>query len=439
MSSPSNEVEHEIEIEPISNHTSTLIFLHGLGDSGHGWSSALERIQPPNMKIVCPNAPSQPVALNGGFRMPSWFDLKRLDMSGTEDEKSLKVAAKTIHALICKENEKGIPTTRIVLGGFSQGGALALYSGLTYAKPLAGIVALSSWLPLHQKFPAAKLNNNNIPIFQAHGDIDSVVHYKYGQESANVLQSFMQKVTFKTYHGLSHSGSDAEMNDLRYILAKWVLSRAPFIVEPLANHLSTFIFMHGLGDNGQCWSEVIGRIQPWGMKIVCPNAPKQRVTINGGFRMPSWFDFKRLDMSGTEDEKSLKAAAKTIHAMINKEIKDGIPSARIVLGGFSQGGALALYSGLTYTRPLAGIVILSSWLPLHQQFPEAKLNSDNIPIFQIHGDLDPIVCYEFAQQSACILLSFMKNVIFKSYCGLSHTGSDAIMDTIKHVITEWIQ
>lgn len=207
----------------------------------------------------------------------------------------------------------------------------------------------------------------------------------------------------------------------------------------MANHLSTFIFMHGLGDNGQCWSEVIGRIQPWGMKIVCPNAPKQRVTINGGVRMPSWFDFKRLDMSGTEDEKSLKAAAKTIHAMINKEIKDGIPSARIVLGGFSQGGALALYSGLTYTRPLAGIVILSSWLPLHQQFPKAKLNSDNIPIFQIHGDLDPIVCYEFAQQSACILLSFMKNVIFKSYCGLSHTGSDAVMDTIKHVITEWIQ
>uniref|UniRef100_A0A1A9UX64 palmitoyl-protein hydrolase n=1 Tax=Glossina austeni TaxID=7395 RepID=A0A1A9UX64_GLOAU len=222
MSSPPNEVELEVEIAPVSNHTSTLIFLHGLGDSGHGWSSALERIQPPNMKIVCPNAPSQPVTLNGGFRMPSWFDLKRLDMSGTEDEKSLKVAAKTIHALISKESEKGIPTTRIVLGGFSQGGALALYSGLTYAKPLAGIVALSSWLPLHQKFPAAKLNNNNIPIFQAHGDIDSVVHYKYGQQSANVLQSFMQNVTFKTYHGLSHSGSDAEMNDVRNIFAKWV-------------------------------------------------------------------------------------------------------------------------------------------------------------------------------------------------------------------------
>uniref|UniRef100_A0A1B0BMQ1 palmitoyl-protein hydrolase n=1 Tax=Glossina palpalis gambiensis TaxID=67801 RepID=A0A1B0BMQ1_9MUSC len=125
--------------------------------------------------------------------------------------------------------------------------------------------------------------------------------------------------------------------------------------------------------------------------------------------------------------------------MVNKEIKHGIPSARIVLGGFSQGGGLSLYSGLTYTRPFAGIVTPSSWLPLHKQFQEAKLNSDNVPIFQIHGDLDPIVCYESAQLTACILLPSMQNVTFKTYCGLLHTGSDAVMNAIKHVVTEWMQ
>uniref|UniRef100_A0A1A9WFU5 palmitoyl-protein hydrolase n=1 Tax=Glossina brevipalpis TaxID=37001 RepID=A0A1A9WFU5_9MUSC len=426
-------------IEPIAKHTSTFIFLHGLGDSGHGWSSALERIQPPSMKIVCPNAPSQPVTINNGFLMPSWFDLKSLDMSGTEDEKSLKAAAKTIHIMINKEIENGIPTIRIVLGGFSQGGALALYSALTYAKPLAGIVALSAWLPLHQKFPAARLNNNNIPIFQVHGDIDLTVHYKYGQQTASILQSFMRDVTFKTYHGLSHSGSDEEMNDIRHILAKWNMSSAPFIAEPLNHHLSTFIFMHGLGDTGHGWFKVIERLQLWGMKIVCPNAPKQKVTINGGLFMPSWFDFERLDMSGMEDEESLKASTKTIHAMINKEIEKGIPSVRIVLGGFSQGGALALYSGLTYTKPLAGIITLSAWLPLHQEFPAAKLNNSTLPIFQITGDIDPVVRHRYAAQSACILLSFMKNVTFKTYYGLSHCASDAEMDEVRNVITKWVQ
>uniref|UniRef100_D3TN81 palmitoyl-protein hydrolase n=1 Tax=Glossina morsitans morsitans TaxID=37546 RepID=D3TN81_GLOMM len=209
-------------VEATAKHTSTFIFMHGLGDTGHGWSSAIVSIRPACMKIVCPTAPTQPVTLNAGFRMPSWFDLKSLDISGPEDEEGIRAATKIIHGMIDNEIEKGVPPARIVLGGFSQGGALALYSALTFTKPLAGIVALSCWLPLHKQFPAAKLNSNNIPIFQAHGDFDPVVRYKFGQLSASVLKSFMKDVTFKTYHGLSHSSSDAEMDDVRDVLAKWV-------------------------------------------------------------------------------------------------------------------------------------------------------------------------------------------------------------------------
>lgn len=210
--------------------------MHGLGDTGyvqqlcgifvhinikicvlcrHGWSSALAAVRPPFMKVICPTAPTQPVSLNAGFRMPSWFDLKTLDIGGPEDEPGIRSARDNIHGMINKELSAGIPANRIVLGGFSQGGALALYSALTFEQPLAGVVALSCWLPLHKQFPSAKISSDEVPIFQAHGDYDPVVPYKFGQLSASLLKSFMKNVTFKTYSGLSHSSSDEEMNDVK--------------------------------------------------------------------------------------------------------------------------------------------------------------------------------------------------------------------------------
>ncbi|XP_036670386.1 acyl-protein thioesterase 1 isoform X1 [Drosophila suzukii] len=208
-------------VEATAKQTATLIFMHGLGDTGHGWSSALAAIRPPFMKVICPTAPTQPVSLNAGFRMPSWFDLKTLDIGGPEDEPGIQAARDNVHGMIQKEISAGIPANRIVLGGFSQGGALALYSALTYDQPLAGVVALSCWLPLHKQFPGAKVNSEDVPIFQAHGDYDPVVPYKFGQLSASLLKSFMKNVTFKTYNGLSHSSSDDEMDDVKDIISKW--------------------------------------------------------------------------------------------------------------------------------------------------------------------------------------------------------------------------
>uniref|UniRef100_T1L506 palmitoyl-protein hydrolase n=1 Tax=Tetranychus urticae TaxID=32264 RepID=T1L506_TETUR len=119
------------------NHTATIIFLHGLGDTGHGWAETFAAIKPSYCKLICPTAPAQPVTLNAGMIMPSWFDLMTLTHNGPEDAEGIA-------------NKHNIPAERILLGGFSQGGALSLHTGLRYSKPLAGILAFSCWLPLHK-------------------------------------------------------------------------------------------------------------------------------------------------------------------------------------------------------------------------------------------------------------------------------------------------
>lgn len=172
-------------------------------------------IRPAYMKVICPTAPTIPVSLNAGFEMPSWFDLKTLDMYGPEDVDGIKAATKNIHALIQTEISQGIPANRIVVGGFSQGGALALNAGLTFPEPLGGIIGLSCWLPLHKSFPEAKKAPDSLPIYQCHGDADPVVPYKYGQLTHCSLKTFMKNAQFFTYKGLSHSSSDEELNDIK--------------------------------------------------------------------------------------------------------------------------------------------------------------------------------------------------------------------------------
>lgn len=201
-------------------HVFQLIFFHGLGDTGHGWASSMGAVRSPHIKVICPTAPTMPVTFNAGFRMPSWFDLRSLDSSGPEDEEGIRKAAETVHSLIAEEVAAGIPTTRIVLGGFSQGGALAMYSALTFPEPLAGIIALSAWLPLHQKFPAEAIGNRNTPLIQCHGDCDPIVPYRWGQMTASLLKQFMTQTEFKTYRGMMHTSSEEEMRDIKKFIEK---------------------------------------------------------------------------------------------------------------------------------------------------------------------------------------------------------------------------
>jgi len=200
-----------------AKHTASFIFLHGLGDTGHGWATSIAAIRPPHVKVICPNADAMPVTLNSGFKSPSWFDLMTLDANGPEDEPGIKKAAELIKGLVENEIKSGIPAERIMIGGFSQGGALALYVSLTCGKPLGGVVALSCWLPLHKQFVSR--SPISMPCFQAHGDCDPIVPFKWGQLSASLLKQLMTNHTLHSYKGMMHSSSDEEMQDLKKFLA----------------------------------------------------------------------------------------------------------------------------------------------------------------------------------------------------------------------------
>jgi lysophospholipase-2 len=184
-----------------------LIFLHGLGDSGHGWASQIAEIVPSYVKVICPTAPVQPVTLNGGYAMTSWFDLLTLSPDGKEDQKGILTASGIVAQMLADEETKsGIPSKRIAIGGFSQGGGLAVHTGLRYPKPLAGVLALSCWLPLHKEYPAAASEaNKQIAMLQCHGDQDQIVPYPWGCRSSEMIKAFNPSHQFKSYPGMAHS------------------------------------------------------------------------------------------------------------------------------------------------------------------------------------------------------------------------------------------
>lgn len=222
MGEHSSKMAAPVIVSATAKHTATVIFLHGLGDTGHGWASTMPASSLAHIKFVCPTASVMPVTLNAGYPMPSWFDLKSLDVDGEEDKAGIKKARDGIHQLIEQEAKLGIPYSRIVLGGFSQGGALALYSSLTYKNTLAGVVALSCWMPLRSEFPAGILGNSNTPILQCHGKSDSVVPYNFGELTSKLLTQFIPNLEFKTYKNLSHSSSTEEMKDVEDFINKCV-------------------------------------------------------------------------------------------------------------------------------------------------------------------------------------------------------------------------
>ncbi|KAL5456885.1 hypothetical protein EMCRGX_G034111 [Ephydatia muelleri] len=212
-------LKNAVVLTPTAKHTATLFFFHGLGDTGHGWAATFEDIKQPHVRLVCPNAPTMPVTLNKGYKMPSWFDLFDLGhvVDAKEDEAGILQATSKVHQMLDEElNTTGISSDKIVLGGFSQGGALALFSALTYDKPLGGIVALSSWLPLHALLPKRMTpQNKNIQCLICHGEDDSMVNFKYGKLTYQFISGFnSSNVQFKAYRGLDHSSCPQEVSDI---------------------------------------------------------------------------------------------------------------------------------------------------------------------------------------------------------------------------------
>lgn len=142
--------------------------------------------------------------------MTSWFDLLTLDAAGPEDERGIKKAGELINGMIDAELKEGINSERILLGGFSQGGGLSVHTGLRYPKTLAGILALSCWLPIHKEYPGVlSAANKDIPILQCHGDQDQIVPFQWGEKSHQMMKAFNNRIEFKVYKGMAHSSCDA--------------------------------------------------------------------------------------------------------------------------------------------------------------------------------------------------------------------------------------
>ena len=181
-----------VEIETGDRPGCAVIWLHGLGADGHDFEPIVDELDLdglPAIRFVFPHAPTRPVTINGGYVMRAWYDIVSPDFSQRrEDARGVHESAQQIEALIAHENARGIPDERIVLAGFSQGGAIALHAGLRHMRRLAGILALSTYVPLADTLAAeAHAANRDVPIFMAHGRGDTVIPYEFGQRSGDLL------------------------------------------------------------------------------------------------------------------------------------------------------------------------------------------------------------------------------------------------------------
>jgi phospholipase/carboxylesterase len=161
------------------------------------------------------------------------------------------------------------------------------------------------------------------------------------------------------------------------------------------------IWLHGLGADGHDFEPIVEELGlGFGARFVFPHAPLRPVTINGGLPMRAWFDILALDRSASWDEEGIRASARSVYGLIEREIGRGMPSRRVVLAGFSQGGAIALHVGLRAPHRLGGVMALSSFLPLADTLSqERSLANVSTPILMAHGDADPVVAVDLADWS----------------------------------------
>lgn len=193
-----------VEIEPQGVEASaTVIWLHGLGADGHDFEPIVPELTLPRdagVRFIFPHAPVRPVTLNAGMAMRAWYDILGLGPDREEDAAGIRASEEQVRKLIERENQRGIPSARIVLAGFSQGGAIVLHTGLRYPERLAGIMALSTYLPLDGTLSAERhAGNQDTPIFMAHGTQDPVLPVSMGTRSRDLLQQHGHPVEWHDY------------------------------------------------------------------------------------------------------------------------------------------------------------------------------------------------------------------------------------------------
>lgn len=201
-----------------SKINASVIWLHGLGADGYDFEPIVAALNLPNIRFILPHAPSMPVTINNGYVMPAWYDLHGTTIGSIEDEAGIIQSQHYVNTLIEKEIMLGIPAEKIVLAGFSQGGAIALHTGLRYPQKLAGIMALSTYVPLKNKLELqAHQANKQIPILMAHGIFDEIISLATCQISLKLLQDLQYSVTWRQYD-MAHSLCAEEIDDIRRFL-----------------------------------------------------------------------------------------------------------------------------------------------------------------------------------------------------------------------------
>ena len=211
-------VEMQSRLAPVAS----VIWMHGLGADGHDFEPLVPELKLPAtlpLRFVFPHAPVRPVTLNGGQPMRAWFDIVKIGLHQPRDLTGMQASRDAVEALIEREESRGIPPERIVLAGFSQGGAVALYAGLQHAAKLAGIMALSTYLPVGEGMDVAIGVNRATPIFYGHGTQDPVVPIQLGEHTRNWLTKEGCAVTWHTYP-MPHTLCAEEIVHIR----AWLLS-----------------------------------------------------------------------------------------------------------------------------------------------------------------------------------------------------------------------
>ena len=214
-----------IQIETQNDPDCAVIWLHGLGANGHDFEPIVAELNLPDSvkaRFIFPHAPVQAVSLNNGMQMPAWYDICSLNKDSKEDSVGIKKMSEEIGLLIEQEIGAGIAANKIVLAGFSQGGALTLYTGLSHSQRLGGLLALSCYLPMREQLESfAKDTQRDLPIFMAHGNYDDVVSIAFANIAKELLEAQGFKIDWHEYP-CAHTVCAEEIQDIRkFLLQCW--------------------------------------------------------------------------------------------------------------------------------------------------------------------------------------------------------------------------
>ena len=217
------EVLQAVELQTSPSPAASVIWLHGLGADGYDFVPVvreLELLKTPAARYVFPHAPTRAVTINGGYVMRAWYDILGNDLVRREDEQGIRESQQQVEALIAREVERGTPRSRIVLAGFSQGGAIALQTGLRQREPLAALLALSTYLPLAAAFDAEREDaSRSVPIFMAHGRSDPVIPLARATTSRDQLNAAGYSVEWHEYE-MPHSVCEDEIRAIAAFLGR---------------------------------------------------------------------------------------------------------------------------------------------------------------------------------------------------------------------------